>query len=235
MTIPRKLEDLEISAIVPAYNEAGNIVSVLTPLQLVPAIQEIVLVSDGSTDGTARAARDFGGVRVIELAQNVGKTKAVLSGVREARYPIILLCDADLVNLSERHVTDMLRVYCEGWDMVIMDKGSQPWVFRRLLRSVPAMSGTRMLGREFFERIPFREGDRFQFENRVNSYFLWNRLGIAVSPAREVYDRRKFVKYPFWQGLFLDVKGGWEVMTSDGVSNIPRIMRTFWYIHRLSR
>lgn len=235
MTTPRNLDDLEISAIVPAYNEAGTILSVLTPLRQVSAIRETILVSDGSTDGTARAARDFGGVRVIELAQNVGKTKAVLSGVKEALCPVILLCDADLVNLSERHVTDMLRVYCEGWDMVIMDKGSQPWVFRRLLRSVPAMSGTRMLGREFFERIPFREGDRFQFENRVNSYFLWNRLGIAVSPAREVYDRRKFVKYPFWRGLLLDVKGGWEVMTSDGVPGIPRIVRLFWRIHRLSR
>lgn len=239
MTTPRSLADLEVSAIVPAYNEEGNILSVLTPLRLVPAIRETIVVSDGSTDGTARAARDFGGVagdvRVIELGQNVGKTKAVLSGVREARCPVILLCDADLVNLSEEHVTDMLRVYCEGWDMVIMDKGSQPWVFRRLLRSVPAVSGTRMMGREFFDRVPFREGDRFQFENRVNNYFLWNRLGIAVSPAREVYDRRKFVKYPFWQGLFLDVKGAWEVMTSDGVSGIPRIMRSFWQIHRLSR
>jgi glycosyltransferase involved in cell wall biosynthesis len=235
MTTPRKFEELEISAIVPAYNEAGNIVSVLTPLGQVPAIREIIVVSDGSTDGTAQSARDFGGVKVIELPQNVGKTKAVLRGVGEARYPVILLCDADLVNLSERHVAGMVRAYCEGWDMVIMDKGSQPWVFRRLLRSVPAVSGTRMLGREFFDRIPFREGDRFRLENRINDYFLWNRLGIAVSPAGEVYDRRKFVKYPFWRGLYLDVKGGWEVMTSDGVWNIPRIMRSFWRIHRLSR
>jgi len=152
----------------------------------------------------------------------------------EAEHPALLFCDADLVNLNEKHVSDLIQTYCEGFDMVIMDKGSQPWVFRHLLRSVPALSGTRILDRGHFSAVPFQETDRFQFENRINAYFLWNRLSIAVSPAEEVHDTRKFIKYPFWKGLFLDLKGGWEVMTSDGVWNIPSVMRTFWMIRKLA-
>jgi hypothetical protein len=175
-----------------------------------------------------RADRQPGsGVKVIELPHNVGKTKAVLRGVGEARHPVMLLCDADLVNLNEKHVAEMVRVYCESWDMVIMDKGSQPWVFRRLLRSVPAASGTRILDKRHLLDVPFRETDRFRFENRINNHFLQNNLTIAISPAPEIHDRRKFVKYPFWLGLLMDLHSGWDVMVSDGVTNVLSTFMTF--------
>jgi hypothetical protein len=103
------------------------------------------------------------------------------------------------------------------------------------LQSVPAVSGTRIFDREHFFKVPFRETDRFQFENRINDYFLENGLTIAISPAEEIHDTRKFVKYPFWTGLFLDLKGGWEVMASDGLTSIPGNFRTFRRIWKLAR
>jgi glycosyltransferase involved in cell wall biosynthesis len=168
MHAPFEYEELKVSAIVPAYNEAKNILHVLEPLKQVPAIKEIILVSDGSRDETARLAEELGGVKVLALPQNVGKTKAVARGVDEARHPTILLCDADLVNLKKEHVSELIRKYCEGWDMVILEMGSQPWVFQRLLQSTPALSGTRIFDRENFFKVPFRETDRFQFETRIN-------------------------------------------------------------------
>jgi glycosyltransferase involved in cell wall biosynthesis len=164
---------------------------------------------------------------VIALPRNLGKTRAVLRGIAEAEHPVILLCDADLVDLRVEHVTDMVRTFCEGFDMVIMDKGGQPWVFRKFLQSVPALSGTRIFEKEEFARVRFREADRFQFENRINAHFLAHGLTIAVSPASEVHDTRKYRKYPFLKGLFLDIKGGLEVMTSDGFPGIFRNLGTF--------
>lgn len=222
MRSPRNREELKVSAIIPAYNEAGNILAVLHPLSQAPAIREIIVVSDGSTDETARLAGDFGGVKVVELPRNLGKTRAAIRGVEEAVHPTILFCDADLVNLSQRHVDDLILKFCEGFDMVIMGKGSQPWVFRSLLKSVPAVSGTRIMEKQRFLEVPFLEADRFQFENRINNHFLGNGLAIAISPADEVHDTRKFIKYPFWQGLILDLRGGWQVMASDGPSSIVR-------------
>jgi len=234
MKRPRNYADLKISAIVPAYNEAKNILQVLGQLRQVNAIQEIIVVSDGSTDGTAELARNFGGVKVIELRQNLGKTKAAIRGVDEAAHPAILFCDADLVNLRKEHLDQLIHRYCEGFDMVIMDKGSQPWVFRSLLQSVPAISGTRIFDREHFYKIPFRKTDRFQFENRINDHFLDNGLAITVSPAEEIHDTRKFIKYPFWKGLFLDLRGGLDVLLANGLLGIFRNLRTFRRIRRLA-
>ena len=232
--VPRTLDGLNVSAIVPAYNEAKNIRKVLGPLKQVSIIREIIVVSDGSTDDTTRLAEGVSGVKVLALPQNVGKTRAVIRGVKEAKHSTILLCDADLVNLHKDHIWEMIHKYCEGFDMVIMDKGSQPWVFKSLFQSVPAVSGTRILDRGHLLQVPFRETDRFQFEIRVNDYFLGNGLRIGVSRAEEIHDTRKYVKYPFWRGLTLDLKGGMEILASDGPSSIVRNLANFRRIRKLA-
>ena len=219
--------NLKVSVIIPAYNEAKNIINVLRPLKQVPAIKEIIVVSDGSTDNTVELVRNFGGAKVISIPQNVGKTKAVATGVFEAKHSTIMFCDADLINLNKYHVFDLIDKYCEGFDMVIMDKGSQPWIFRELVKSTPAVSGTRIFDKQHFEKISFLETDRFQFEIRINDYFLENGFSITVTPANEIHDSRKYIKYPFLKGLVLDLKGGYEVLVSDGPGSILKNLAAF--------
>ena len=227
-------KNLKISVIIPAYNEAKYIIQVLTPLKQVAAIKEIIVVSDGSTDDTVSLVRNFGDIKVISLPQNIGKTKAVIRGVMEAENPTIMLCDADLINLNEKHVSDLIAKYCEGFNMVIMDKGSQPWIFRSVLKSVPAVSGTRILDKELFLKVPFKESDRFQLEIRINDYIFDHDLSFAITSAEEIYDSRKYVKYPFLKGLLLDIKGGLEVLASDGPSSILKNLATFRKIKKFS-
>jgi hypothetical protein len=128
----------------------------------------------------------------------------------------------------------MIAKYQEGYDMVIMDKGSQPWVFRRLFQSVPAESGTRVLNKRYFSEIPFLATDRWQLEIRINDYFLENQLSIGISPAPEIYDLRKYIKYPFLTGLVLDLKGGFQILFSDGLMSAIKNLRTFRRIKSLS-
>jgi len=234
MNKPHKRRNIHVSAIIPSYNEAKDILNVLRPLKQVPAIKKIIVVSDGSADGTDELVKDYGGTKVISLQQNLDKTKAVCRGVLESEYLTIMLCDADLINLNETHITDMIQKYCEGFDMVIMNKGSQPWIFRELVKSAPAVSGTRIFDKKHFERIPFLETDRFQFEIRINDYFLENGFSITISPADEIHDSRKYVKYPFIKGLILDLKGGFEILVSDGPSSILKNLATFRKIKELS-
>ena len=225
---------INISVIIPAYNEAKNILNVLRPLKQVSAIKEIIVISDGSVDDTVKLVRDFGGLKVIALPHNVGKTNAVIRGVAEAEHPTIMFCDADLINLNPKHISDLINKYYEGFDMVIMDKGSQPWIFKKILKSVPAVSGTRILDKDIFSIISFLETDRFQLEIRINDYFLRNDLSIAVTPAEEVYDPRKYVKYTFLKGLLLDFRGGLEVLASDGPSSILENLVNFRKIMELT-
>jgi dolichol-phosphate mannosyltransferase len=96
----------ELSVVIPAYNERENVVPLFDELRealgRVGRSHEIVMVDDGSRDGTAEwlvreAARDPRVVPVL-LAGNHGQSAAIAAGLRHARGAVIVTLDADLQN-----------------------------------------------------------------------------------------------------------------------------------------
>jgi glycosyltransferase involved in cell wall biosynthesis len=88
-----------VSVIVPAYNEERTIARVLTRLrECVADLHEIVVVDDGSRDGTCQAVEKLGyaNVRLVRQERNQGKTAAVRRGLREVTGTITVIQDADL-------------------------------------------------------------------------------------------------------------------------------------------
>ncbi|MFE6405420.1 bifunctional polysaccharide deacetylase/glycosyltransferase family 2 protein [Streptomyces sp. NPDC057837] len=87
-----------VSVIVPAYNEKECIANTLDSLARSTHPIEIIVVDDGSTDGTAEIAESLGmpDVRVIRQA-NAGKPAALNNGVRSARHDIVVMMDGDTV------------------------------------------------------------------------------------------------------------------------------------------
>lgn len=104
-----------LSVIVPAYNEVKVINKTLASLLESPVVTEILVVDDGSSDGTADAVRAaFGAdpqVRVFSLA-NGGKSRALNFGIAQSTSEVVLLLDADTVLAADapallaRHFTD---------------------------------------------------------------------------------------------------------------------------------
>jgi glycosyltransferase involved in cell wall biosynthesis len=96
----------EISAVIPAYNEAESLPVLLAELR--PALEasgrswEIVLVDDGSTDGTAELIQAVAAsepeLRPVLLAANRGQSAALAAGLARARGRVIVTLDADLQN-----------------------------------------------------------------------------------------------------------------------------------------
>jgi len=84
-----------LSIIVPAYNEASAIGQTLHELELNCPEAEIIVVDDGSTDGTGDIARRTPGVRVLSHAQNRGYGASLKTGMRCAGRPYLLWYDAD--------------------------------------------------------------------------------------------------------------------------------------------
>jgi biofilm PGA synthesis N-glycosyltransferase PgaC len=119
-----------VSFVLCVHNEENRIEARLEELiQLLKAgaqAWEIVVVSDGSTDATVRLARAFAekGVRVIELAENVGKAVALSRGCAEARHDILVFGDVrqrwagDAVELLVRNFADP-RVGAVSGELVI--------------------------------------------------------------------------------------------------------------------
>ncbi|WP_327707873.1 bifunctional polysaccharide deacetylase/glycosyltransferase family 2 protein [Streptomyces sp. NBC_00464] len=87
-----------VSVIVPAYNEKECIAHTLNSLASSTHPIEIILVDDGSTDGTPEIAEALGlpNLRVVRQ-ENAGKSAALNNGVRQARYDIVVMMDGDTV------------------------------------------------------------------------------------------------------------------------------------------
>lgn len=88
----------EVSIIIPAYNEEQSIGETLD--QVKGAMDqsgfahEIIVVDDGSTDGTARIAKESG-VKLLQHPSNLGYGASLKAGIRRARYAVIAITDAD--------------------------------------------------------------------------------------------------------------------------------------------
>jgi glycosyltransferase involved in cell wall biosynthesis len=93
--------NLQLSVIVPVFNEEKTILEVLGALEkALPAGHEIIVVDDGSADGTAAIVEKYAGiyksVRLIRHSQNKGKTAALVTGFAASTGAIVIVQDADL-------------------------------------------------------------------------------------------------------------------------------------------
>ena len=91
----------ELSVVIPAYNEQQRLPAVLASLEdhVDAATTEVIVVDDGSTDGTVRMAKRHGSwsphLRILEHGHNRGKGAAVRTGVLAARGRLVAFVDAD--------------------------------------------------------------------------------------------------------------------------------------------
>jgi glycosyltransferase involved in cell wall biosynthesis len=90
---------VKLSVLIPVYNEARTIDEILTLVSAVPIEKEILVVDDGSVDGTRQILERWNGrngVRVILHERNLGKGRAVRTALDAAQGEILVIQDADL-------------------------------------------------------------------------------------------------------------------------------------------
>jgi glycosyltransferase involved in cell wall biosynthesis len=132
---------MRLSVIVPVHNERENIPLLLgelqTVLQQIPD-SEVIVVDDGSTDGTQQVLREqahrFPFLRVIELARNYGQTAAIAAGMDSAKGEVLLPMDGDGQN-DPADIPRFLAALTDGVDIVSGWRKSRKDAFFRSLFS----------------------------------------------------------------------------------------------------
>jgi glycosyltransferase involved in cell wall biosynthesis len=121
---------MEASVVIPAKNESGSVHSLIEQLLALPGLKEIIVVDDGSTDGTGDIAEKLGAT-VIRHPYSKGNGAAIKSGARAATGDILLFMDADGQH-SPDDVHRLLQKLDQGFDMVVgaRQSGSQASVGR---------------------------------------------------------------------------------------------------------
>lgn len=178
----------DFAVVVPAYNEAAVIPDLVRELKAAFAAHEldgeVLLVDDGSSDGTAelaeREAAGWPNLRVLRHRVNRGKTEAMVTAAEATDRSVLVLFDADLQHTPDE-IPRFLEKIEEGWDIVTgrkigaYDKRAVSSVYNRLSRwifrvPVQDLNSMKAFRREVLTEIPLRHD--------------WHRFFVVMAYAR---------------------------------------------------
>lgn len=189
------------SLIIPAYNEQSGIIPVLDELQVTlraaACEYEIIVVNDGSTDDTGKLLRPYKGIRLVEHRRNFGYGASLKTGIRNAKYPWIVITDADgtypndriphLVALTDQ--ADMVVGARIGANVRYSNLRKIPKWFlvhfaQWLTRShIPDLnSGLRVFRKSIVERFLTILPDNFSFTTSITVAMLMSNYAVHYEP-----------------------------------------------------
>jgi glycosyltransferase involved in cell wall biosynthesis len=204
---------VDVAAIVPAYNEAKTIGAVLGVLTKCRLINEVIVVSDGSTDDTVKIALQFDGVQVVELPENRGKGGAMKAGLEQTAAEIVLFLDADLIGLTEDHVNALLQPVLENQALMSLGVFEKGRIATDLAQKVaPYLSGQRALQRDLLSDLSDLDLTRFGVEVALHRYMEENKIPVALVNLPDLSHLMKEEKLGLWKGLAARGKMYWEII-----------------------
>ncbi|MDN5848669.1 MAG: glycosyltransferase family 2 protein [Nitrococcus sp.] len=186
-----------LGIVLPAKNESGALPELLDRLRSVYPNSEILLIDDGSTDATARLAREHG-ASVISRPYSMGNGAAIKAGARAVNAEIIISMDADGQHKPE-DVEKLLAKLDEGYDMVVgaRDHGSQASFWRgianRLYNSLASLlvghriedltSGFRAVQAAKFREFLYLLPNGFSYPTTITMAFFRAGYSVAYVPV----------------------------------------------------
>ncbi len=154
---------MELSIIIPAFNEAGNIAAVLEEIPGIPR-SEVIVVDGGSADGTVEIAREHGAKVLVDRRRGYGR--ACAAGLDAATGEVCVFIDADGAD-DPRYIPQLYQSLCsEAADLVLGSRlnaglvsGVMPW-HQRAGNQLAAMLINQLYGCSLTDLSPMRAVNR---------------------------------------------------------------------------
>lgn len=171
------LDGVDLSVVVPVFNEAGNVPEFLRRIRQVLAgavsAYDIIFAVDPSTDGTEQIIRQEragdAGVKMLVFSRRVGQPTATMAGIEHASGKAVAVMDVDLQDPPELLV-EMLQKWREGYDVVYAQRRQRTG--ETLVKRAVAKVGYRVIAKYGDVEIPRDTGDFRLMDRRVVDQLL---------------------------------------------------------------
>lgn len=220
------------SLVLPVYNEEKGIAATLNnirhSLNLANCQYEIIVVNDGSTDGTGDILRSYSDIRIINHNKNRGYGAALKTGIRQAKYPLVAITDADGTYPNER-IPELVALTSLAHMVVGARTGSKvsysklrkipKWFLVRFaewiaMSSIPDLnSGLRVFHKSVVEEFLNILPDTFSFTTTITVAMLTNHYivhyvpinyhhRVGKSKIKPIQDTLRFVQLILRTGVY---------------------------------
>lgn len=198
--------------IIPAFNEEKTIKNVIEVVKNVDIIDEIIVVSDGSKDDTAKIAREMD-VFTIEYEENKGKGAALKAGIDNANADVLLFLDADLIGLTKDHVISLVDpVLKDEADMTIGIFTSGRFATDLAQKVAPHLSGQRAMKKEVLLNISNIDMTRYGVEVALTKIVEKENYRVKTVELKDMTHIMKEEKLGFKNGFKARMKMYWEIV-----------------------
>jgi len=201
------------TCIIPAFNEEATVKGVAEVCLKTPEIDQVIVVSDGSSDNTVVEARSIKDKRleVLDLPHNGGKGHAVAQGIKRAKNETLLFLDADLINLQPYQISSLIRPVLEN--QVDMTIGQDICLNKTKIAETIAfvyVNGQRALKKKYLKKYLDRiEESKYGLEILLNNIFKDKRVICVPIVSSKKLHLLKPEKETGWMTSY--IKEIWQV------------------------
>ena len=222
---------MEVTVIIPAYNEQKTIREIIKRVKATGLVHEILVVDDGSTDGTReilQELQDQGEVRAIFHQKNGGKGAALRTGIQNATREVIIIQDADLEYNPREYPALLQPIEDDIADVVygsrFLGQARRPILFwnmvaNKILTFVTNIlynnilsdmeTGYKVFKRELVKEIPLH-AHRFEYEPEFTAKILKRKFRLYEVPIafypRDYSEGKKIKMWDAFEALWALIK-----------------------------
>ncbi|HSS79545.1 MAG TPA: glycosyltransferase [Thermoanaerobaculia bacterium] len=199
--------------VIPARNEESTVAGVVRAARATPGVGQVVVVDDGSSDGTAAAAESAGAVVVSTGSAGGSKARALSRGFEATAAEVLVFFDSDILNVEPAHFTALAAPVLAG--EVWLSCGIVPYGRLRdpFFLRLPPITGLRALRREVFAGVPEAKRNGFQIEIMINEVIARRGLPSSIRVLSGLRHRSKLEKVGWLRGLPAHLAMARELLT----------------------